>query len=158
MARGRGATQRARELRSQSSEAELRLWRFLRRKNVHGHRFRRQYQLGPFYPDFVCLPVKLVVEVDGRQHAEPHQAAHDLRRTAWLERNRFRVLRVWANDVMASIVGVLELIEIAVAEQEALLNIAPLPQAFVAARQMLAPSRKGRGERTSRGLAGVKPK
>jgi very-short-patch-repair endonuclease len=118
------------------------LWRFLRRKSVNGHRFRRQFPLGWYFPDFVCLSVRLVVEVDGRQHGEPEQAAHDARRTAWLERNRFRVLRVGAEDVMASIEGVVGFIENVVREQETLLKLEPLPR--VASRP--APSRKGRGE------------
>jgi very-short-patch-repair endonuclease len=69
----------------------------------------------------------LVVEVDGNQHSEPEQAIHDARRTAWLERNRFRVVRFWASDIMSSVDGVLDLIEVAVREQEAVLKISPFP-------------------------------
>ena len=105
--------QRSRELRKQSSEAELRLWGVLRRKNVQGFRFRRQFSLGPYFADFVCLPLRLVIEVDGSQHSEYDQMMHDARRTAWLNRNRFRVLRFLASDVMRSTDAVLEVIECA---------------------------------------------
>src|SRR4051794_34921571 len=84
--RGRG-TLRARQLRANASEAEQKLWYFLRNKQINGLRFRRQYPLGPYFADFVCLPARLVIEVDGSQHGEAGQAAHDLRRTAWLNRN-----------------------------------------------------------------------
>jgi very-short-patch-repair endonuclease len=99
----------------------------LRRKTICGHRFRRQFSLGPYFADFVCLPVRLVVEVDGNQHFEPQQIAHDERRTAWLERNNFEVIRFWAGDVVANIRGVIEIIERAVQEQEQLLKNPPLP-------------------------------
>src|SRR5712664_3947047 len=84
--RGRGIL-RARQLRAEASEAERMLWRLLRQKQLNGLRFRRQFPLGPYFADFVCLPARLVVEVDGSQHSDVSQAAHDLRRTAWLNRN-----------------------------------------------------------------------
>jgi very-short-patch-repair endonuclease len=111
MARGRGTTQRSRDLRAASSEAEQKLWRFLRRRYVRGLRFRRPFPLGPYFADFVCLPSRLIVEVDGSQHLEAKQMAHDLRRTKWLEANGFCVLRFWASDVMANIDGVFERID-----------------------------------------------
>ena len=127
IARGRGLnpTQRSRELRIQASEAEQRIWRYLRRKTVHGHRFRRQFPLGPYFADFCCLPVRLVIEVDGDQHAEPAQALHDVRRTEWLNRNRFHVIRFAASDVMTSIDGVLEEIERVVSERKQFLRLEP---------------------------------
>ena len=79
-ARGRGkATLRSRALRKQSTEAEKLLWQKLRRKQFHGLRFHRQFPLGPYFGDFVCLPARLVIEIDGGQHAEGAQnrlAAH----------------------------------------------------------------------------------
>jgi len=146
IARGRGQapqpTVRSRELRASASGAEQKLWHYLRRKTICGHRFRRQFPLGPYFADFVCLPVRLVVEVDGNQHLEPQQMIHDERRTAWLERNAFRVIRFWAGDVIASVDGVVEIIERVVQEQEQLLTYRPLPRVA----SLRAPSRKGRGE------------
>jgi very-short-patch-repair endonuclease len=62
--------QLARQLRSQQTDAERQLWRHLRNRNVHGHKFRRQEAIGPFIVDFVCFDAKLVVELDGSQHME----------------------------------------------------------------------------------------
>lgn len=95
IARGKGLnpTQRACELRARPSSAEHQLWQHLRRKTVHGHRFRRQFPLGPYFADFCCLPVRLVIEVDGDHHAEPQQVLHDVRRTEWLNCNRFHGIR-----------------------------------------------------------------
>lgn len=111
-ARGRGkATLRSRELRKQSTEAEKQLWRYLRRKQFHGLRFRRQFPLGPYFGDFVCLPARLVIELDGSQHIERPQIEHDLRRTAWLRSQNFRVLRFWNIDVFENIDGVFDKID-----------------------------------------------
>src|SRR3979409_1670502 len=78
--RGRGkATLRSRALRKQSTVAEKLLWQKLRRKQFHGLRSRRQFPLGPYFGDFVCLPARLVIEIDGGQPAEGAQAAHDTR-------------------------------------------------------------------------------
>ena len=64
-----------------------------------GHKFRRQQPLGPFIVDFVCLERKLVIEVDGGQHADQQQ--DDARRTGWLEDQGFVVLRFWNHEVLA---------------------------------------------------------
>ena len=110
---GRGKTSISRQLRAQASDAEGKLWHALRRKQINGLRFRRQFALGPYFADFVCLPARLVIEVDGGQHGEAEQAARDARRTAWLERNGFRVLRFWADQVMTNLPSILDGIEIA---------------------------------------------
>ena len=101
----------ARKLRRNPTDAESRLWTRLRRKQIDGHRFRRQVPLGPYVADFVCLEARLIIEVDGGQHDE--RAALDAQRTAWLEANRFRVLRFWNNDVMQNIDGAVEAIRAA---------------------------------------------
>jgi len=88
------------KLRQNSTEAEAKLWYQLRRKQVGGLRFRRQYRLGNYIVDFVCLPARLIIEVDGGQHAE--QVARDEARTAWLESQGFRVIRFWNSDVLGT--------------------------------------------------------
>jgi very-short-patch-repair endonuclease len=98
----------ARRLRKNPTDAETRLWWRLRQKQLGGFRFRRQVPLGPYVADFVCLAEKLVVEVDGGQHAE--QVEHDEARTAWLAANGLRVLRFWNNDVLGNMDGVLQTI------------------------------------------------
>lgn len=133
---GRGRTSVSRQLRQQASQAEIKLWQALRRKALNDLRFRRQFPLGPYFADFVCLPARLIVEVDGGQHGLASQSAHDARRTAWLEANGFRVVRFWADEVMTNVAAVLDGIEAAINES--------LPQGTARTRP-LAPSRKGRG-------------
>ncbi len=97
---------RARRLRDEMTDAERRLWLRLRRKQVEGHRFRRQVVLGPYIADFVCLSARVVVEVDGFQHSPEDD--YEQRRTAWLEADGFRVLRYGNHDVLARTDDVVE--------------------------------------------------
>ena len=71
-----------------------------------GLKFRRQYPIGPYVVDFVCLDQKLVIELDGGQHAV--QVSYDNKRTEYLEHFGFRVLRFWNHDVFAQFEVVLE--------------------------------------------------
>ncbi|MDW2980357.1 DUF559 domain-containing protein [Rhodanobacter sp. KK11] len=89
---------RARRLRNDSTDAERHLWHFLRHQQLAGHKFRRQYPLAGYIVDFVCVPARLVVELDGGQHLDA--LAYDERRTAMLEREGYRVLRFWNHDVL----------------------------------------------------------
>jgi adenine-specific DNA-methyltransferase len=73
---------------------------------VCGAKFRRQHPVGPFIVDFCCPEAKLILELDGGQHALQRQG--DAKRTAFLETNGYRVLRFWDNEVLANIEGVLE--------------------------------------------------
>jgi very-short-patch-repair endonuclease len=98
----------ARRLRKNPTDAESRLWLHLLQKQLGGFRFRRQVPLGPYVTDFVCQSEKLVVEIDGGQHAD--KIEHDERRSVWLAENGYRVLRFWNNDVLANTEGVLETI------------------------------------------------
>jgi very-short-patch-repair endonuclease len=100
-------TQRARQLRANSTKAELRLWRQLRSRSLCGFKFVRQEPIGPYIVDFVCRDQRLVIEVDGGQHATDKR---DAIRDGWLAEHRYRVLRFWNNDVLANIEGVLETI------------------------------------------------
>ncbi len=61
------------------TDAERRLWWRLRLQQLEGHRFRRRVPIGPYIVDFACLAARLVIEVDGGQHAaEPsHDASGD---------------------------------------------------------------------------------
>ena len=97
----------ARGLRRNMTDAEQKLWRHLRHRQLAGHRFRRQCPIGPYIVDFVCLERRLVVEVDGGQHAG---SARDLRRDGWLGAQGFLVLRFWNNEVLEQIEGVCDMI------------------------------------------------
>ena len=105
--------ERARRLRSQPTDAERLLWRHLRLRQLDDHKFRRQRAIGPYIVDFACLERKLIVEVDGGQHAAQHAAAqvsYDRDRTEWLRSRGYKVLRFWNNDVLRDVGSVLEVI------------------------------------------------
>ena len=106
----------ARDLRKQSTDAEARLWRELRGRRFSGFKFRRQQPLGDFIADFCCLERKLTIELDGGQHAEDLERAHDEERTTALAEMGFRELRFWNTDVFQKLTGVLETIEKALKE------------------------------------------
>jgi very-short-patch-repair endonuclease len=100
---------RARMLRTDATACERRLWRYLRRRQRLGCRFRRQVPIAGYIVDFACFDPRLVVELDGGQHAI---AAHrDRVRDARLAGEGFRVLRYWNHDIMENLGGVLEDLE-----------------------------------------------
>ena len=99
---------RARRLRHDATDAERAIWRLLRNRRLSEYKFRRQHPIGPFIVDFYCHSKRLVIELDGGQHAE--QVARDNRRTQWLKGRGHRVLRFWDNDVLKNSEGVLEVI------------------------------------------------
>jgi very-short-patch-repair endonuclease len=97
----------AKTLRTNMTDAERRLWYRLRAHRFDGHKFKRQVPIGPYVVDFACLARKLVVEVDGGQHSDNQ---NDAVRDGYLEREGFRVLRFWNNDVLRNTDGVLAVI------------------------------------------------
>lgn len=100
----------AKNLRKRTTEAENLLWRRLRGKQIEGFKFRRQEPIGSYIVDFVCFEKKIIVELDGSQHAQEVQKENDSERTEWLEKEGFKVLRFWNNEVSGNIEGVLETI------------------------------------------------
>jgi very-short-patch-repair endonuclease len=107
------ADRRVQFLRRNLTEAERLLWHQLRDKRVGGVRFRRQYRLGAYVVDFVCLPARLVIEVDGPSHEFTTGA--DERRTLWLESQGFRFIRLSNEQVMSNLTGSVQTIEVALA-------------------------------------------
>jgi very-short-patch-repair endonuclease len=97
--------QRARRLRGNMTDAERKLWYALRAGRFDGVSFRRQAPIGRYVVDFVAHAHRLIVEVDGGQHAL--RAAADAERSAWLSSRGYRVLRFWNNDVLTNLDGVL---------------------------------------------------
>ena len=89
---------RARRLRRQMTEAERKLWRLLRDRYLVGVKFRRQVPIGNFIADFCCLEARLIVELDGGQHAEQEET--DASRSRFLAGQGFRVLRFWNDQVL----------------------------------------------------------
>ena len=94
----------AKSMRTNSTEAEHRLWQLLRAHRFAGHKFRRQVPLDFYIADFVCFARRLIVEVDGGQHAD---RATDKRRDAFLKAQGFRVLRIWNDELFTNEEGVM---------------------------------------------------
>ena len=100
----------SRNLRKGQTDAENLLWRHLRRKQLEGLRFRRQQPIGKYIVDFVCLEKRLILEIDGSQHAIDQD--NDKQRDNWLLTEGYRILRFWNNDVLTNIEGVMETIRL----------------------------------------------
>jgi very-short-patch-repair endonuclease len=103
-----------RELRSNMTDAEQKLWKALRGRQFSGCKFRRQHPFGDYILDFVCLSNKLVIEVDGGQHGS--QIEYDAIRTSILQSAGFHVLRFWNNEVFEEYDAVKEKIWLSVQE------------------------------------------
>ncbi|WP_374656474.1 endonuclease domain-containing protein [Dongia sp.] len=101
------AEDRAKQLRKSSTEAEKRLWRLLRAKQLAGYKFRRQEPIGAYIVDFVCFRPPLVIELDGGQHDATTQRAHDELRSNWLATQGFKTIRFWNNQLLENEDGVL---------------------------------------------------
>jgi very-short-patch-repair endonuclease len=108
-------TSNAPALRRSMTDAERKLWRVLRARQFAAAEFRRQEPIGPYVADFVCYKQRLVIEVDGGQHAE---SARDRFRDRWFEQNAFRVLRFWNNEVLNNLEGVSTAIISVLAERQ----------------------------------------
>ncbi|HDO1316467.1 endonuclease domain-containing protein [Aeromonas veronii] len=91
----------AKRLRRDATQAEQKLWQQLRNRRLAGLKFRRQMPIGPYVVDFICFEQGLVIEVDGSQHGTLANQMHDEARTAYLNQQGFRVIRVWNNDVLS---------------------------------------------------------
>lgn len=98
----------ARQLRSNMTDAEQKLWHHIRREQIHNIKFRRQQEISGYIADFVSMEKRLIIELDGGQHNE--QIEYDSERTKILESKGFIVLRFWNNDVMNNMDGVLQVI------------------------------------------------
>jgi very-short-patch-repair endonuclease len=104
---------RARELRSGSTDAELLLWSKLRARQLAGLKFRRQRPIGPYFADFACVELALVIELDGGQHAEAPALHYDTQRDESMRALGFTTLRFWDNEVLTQTDAVLERILVA---------------------------------------------
>ena len=113
--------ERARQLRRNHTEAERRVWARLRARQLNGVKFRRQHPVGSFVVDFCCPERRVIVELDGGQHAS--RVLEDQRRTTFLVQRGYRVLRFWDNDVITHIEAVIEQIANAVSDP----HPSPLP-------------------------------
>ncbi len=107
-------TARSRELRANMTDAERRLWSCLSARKVAGTRFNTQFPIGEYVCDFVSRSARLVIEVDGGQHAVNLGA--DAARTRFIEAQGYQIIRLWNNDVLSNTEGVVAEIERALAD------------------------------------------
>ena len=98
--------QNARRMRKALTDAELKLWNELRAHRLMGLGFRRQLPVAGYIADFACPEHKVIVEVDGSQHAAGDAADYDGQRTLRLEQDGWTVLRFWNHDVLKDVDGV----------------------------------------------------
>jgi very-short-patch-repair endonuclease len=115
----------ARRLRSTSTDAERKLWRQLWRIPIDGSHFRRQVPIGPYFADFACHQIGLIIELDGSQHATNEGLVRDQQRTAFLKAQGYRVLRFWNAEVLTEPDAVLDTIFAAVRDREIFLELHP---------------------------------
>jgi len=130
----------ARNLRKRFTDAEKLLWRYLRAKQLEGFKFRRQQPIGNYIVDFVCFEKRVVIEVDGGQHAVEREK--DKERDKWLKGQDLKVLRFWNNEVLTNTRGVLEVI------REHCLSHPPLAPPIKGGEEERV-SHQGRGRRES---------
>jgi len=93
----------ARRMRKVMTDAELKLWNELRAHRLMGLSFRRQQPIAGYIVDFACPEHRLIIEIDGCQHANPEDAAYDTNRTRRLEADGWTVLRFWNDDILRDI-------------------------------------------------------
>jgi very-short-patch-repair endonuclease len=94
----------ARKLRADLTPHERKLWYLLRDRRFYAVKFRRQLPIGPYVADFACVASKLVIELDGSQHAE---SKSDRQRDSYLQAEGWRILRFWNNELIENREGVL---------------------------------------------------
>jgi len=105
--RVRGSASRARSLRRNETDAERKLWEIVRGRRLDGHKFVRQLSVGPYFADFACRELALIVEIDGSQHFESEP---DERRSKYLNGQGYSVLRFWNSEVLLNPSGTAEAI------------------------------------------------
>ena len=103
----------AKQLRSNMTDVETKLWQQLRAKRFEQYKFRRQVPIGPYIVDFICFEKRLIIELDGSQH---EGSSYDLKRDVWLRSQDFRVLRFWNNAINSALDGTLIAIHDALAQ------------------------------------------
>lgn len=111
------------KLRSSMTKAEACLWKYGLKSKKLGVIFRRQRPVGRYIVDFVCLELKIIIEVDGESHNHIEIAENDILRQNKLENLGFRVIRFTDDEILKEISSVGIIIEQTILEQETVLNI-----------------------------------
>jgi very-short-patch-repair endonuclease len=94
-------------LRLNQTDAETKLWRVIRNRQLDGIKFRRQRPVGNYIVDFISLDRMLIIEIDGGHHNEDSIKEKDQQRQTWLENQGYRVIRFWDNEVLQNLEGVI---------------------------------------------------
>ncbi len=96
----------ARNLRKNSTPQERKLWSFLKSSKFYSFKFRRQFPIGNYIADLCCVKVKLIIELDGGQHSEAINKKSDANRDAFFDKQGYRILRIWNNELDSNLEGV----------------------------------------------------
>jgi len=119
-------TERARHLRNNMTDTERPMWSRLRNRQIDGYKFRRQVPVGPYFVDFLCISARLAIEVDGPFHEDES----DRRKTARLESEGYRVLRIPVTDIDETLDDVVHGIYLKLTEAPLAACISPPGAAF----------------------------
>ncbi len=101
----------AKNMRSNMTKEEVKLWEIIRAKRFHGLKFKRQVLIGDYIVDFLCKEKMCIIEIDGGQHNDELNKQNDTIRTQYLESNGYKVLRFWNNEIWDNIEGVCKVLE-----------------------------------------------
>ena len=104
------ALNNAKNLRSDMTIFERKLWTRLRAKRFMNTKFKRQVPIGLYIADFVCKDKKIIIELDGSGHLEASQHEHDVNRDSYLKSQGYEILRFYNNDIENNLEEVLEII------------------------------------------------
>jgi very-short-patch-repair endonuclease len=96
------------KLRNGATEAEKKLWQALRKNQILGYKFTRQYGIGKYVVDFYCSVLRLAIELDGSQHMKEEDKLYDEKRTEFLNLQKIQVTRFYDNDIFNNLPGVVE--------------------------------------------------
>ncbi len=99
------------KLRNNATDAEKRLWLFLKNKQLKGRKFTRQHSIGNYIVDFYCYEERIIIELDGEHHFEEDQKIYDKERTQYFEMLGFRVIRFRNVEVLFDTDKILRKIE-----------------------------------------------
>jgi very-short-patch-repair endonuclease len=126
---------RAKALRRELTDAERILWSRIKERKLRGWQFRVQHPYSPYIPDFVCAPLRLVIEVDGETHSSDDEREHDERRRKFLEEHGWTILRFWNHEIYTNLSGVLETILARLPERAARVRRRKVSQANAGGRE-----------------------
>lgn len=95
------------ELRKNLTLPEKILWHCLNKRQLKGHKFFRQYGVGPYILDFYCPEARIAIELDGESHLPEDQKLYDIERTRYLNGNNIKVIRFWNDEIIGDIEDVI---------------------------------------------------